>query len=178
MWAAISASRRIHHLNAAELRKWPRQVAVGQLARLGGRRLLGFLLSTTENRSHHAPVTSAVKNRHDPKRYLVRCVGDEILVAHDMESQRSRGQVRASVSDVWGGNERAEGGEDVVDYAVGSVDVVFGDVFLNLVNVGERFGMEGVTVHASERRCALFSRSRRNASSPSIGFTRSLFRSS
>lgn len=81
-----------------------------------------------------------MENPHHPKRLLVWCIGNEVLVAHDMESQRLRGQVRASMPDVWGGH----GSEDVGDYAVGSVDVVFGDVFPDLVNVGERCGMEGL----------------------------------
>jgi hypothetical protein len=38
---------------------------------------------------------------HYPKRLLIRCIGDEVLVADDMESQRARSQVRASVSDMW-----------------------------------------------------------------------------
>lgn len=67
---------------------------------------------------------------------------------------------------------------DVGEYPVGSVDVVLRDVVPNLVEVSERFGMERVAAHPAERRRSLFSRNRLKASSPSIGLTRPLLRSS
>lgn len=117
-----------------------------------------------------------MEDRHNPERALVRCVGDEV-VPQQVESQRTRGQVRAAVPDVWRPGECTEGVEDLAE-AVGSVDAVFSDVFSNLVDVREGFRVESVTAHAPERRCVLFSRSRWNASSPLIGFTRPLLRSS
>jgi hypothetical protein len=67
---------------------------------------------------------------------------------------------------------------DIGEYSIGSVDVVLRDVFPNLVEVGERFRMEGIVTHRPERRRSLFSCSRLNASSPSIGLARPPLRSS
>jgi hypothetical protein len=52
------------------------------------------------------------------------------------------------------------------------------DVFPDLVEICERIRMESVAAHPPDRRRSLFSRSALNASSPSIGFTRPLLRSS
>jgi len=54
-----------------------------------------------KDRSHQSRMPAPMENPHHPKRLLVRCISYEVLVAHDMESQRSSSQVRASVSDVW-----------------------------------------------------------------------------
>jgi hypothetical protein len=70
-----------------------------------------------------------VKNRDDPERSLVWCIGDEVLIARDMESQRSSGQVRTSVPDVWCSGEQGESRMDVGENPVGGIDVVFRDVF-------------------------------------------------
>ena len=67
---------------------------------------------------------------------------------------------------------------DVGENPVGGIEVVFRDVFPNLVEIGERIRMEGAADHPPDRRRSLFSRSVLNASSPSIGFTRPLLRSS
>ena len=67
---------------------------------------------------------------------------------------------------------------DVGENPVGGIDVVFRDVFTNLVEICERIRMEGLAAHPPERRRSLFSRSVVKASSPSIGFTRPLLRSS
>jgi len=67
---------------------------------------------------------------------------------------------------------------DIGENPVGGIDVVLRDVFPNLVKIRERIRMEDVPAHPSDRRCSLFSRSFLNASSPSIGFTRPLLRSS
>ena len=67
---------------------------------------------------------------------------------------------------------------DVGENQVGGIDVVFRDVFPNLVEICERIRMEGLAAHPPDRRRSLFSRSFLNASSPSIGFTRPLLRSS
>jgi len=49
----------------------------------------GSFLSSAENRGQHARVAAPVNHGDDPEWPLVRCVRDEILVAHDVESQRS-----------------------------------------------------------------------------------------
>src|SRR5436190_6447905 len=67
---------------------------------------------------------------------------------------------------------------DVGENPVGGIDDVFRDVFPNLVEICESIRMEGVGGHPPDRRRSLFSRSFLNASSPSIGFTRLLLRSS
>jgi hypothetical protein len=67
---------------------------------------------------------------------------------------------------------------DVCEYAVSGVDVIWRNLFPNLVEIGERIRMEGVADHPPDLRRSLFSRSFVNASSPSIGFTRPLLRSS
>ncbi len=135
-------------------------------------------LTAPKKRGHHARVTAPMENGENPKRSLVRRVGDQIHTAHDMESQRARGQIGAAVPDVRRSGERSQSGKDIGDDTVGGVYVAVRNVFPNFSDIGERFGMESVTAHAPERRCALFSRSLRNASSPSIGFTRPLLRSS
>ena len=67
---------------------------------------------------------------------------------------------------------------DVGEYPVSGVDVVSCYVLSDLVEICERIGMERVADHPPDRRRSLFSRSFPNASSPSIGFTRPLLRSS
>ena len=67
---------------------------------------------------------------------------------------------------------------DVGENPVGGVDVVLRDVLPNLVEIRERIRMEGLAAHPPDRRRSLFSRSVLNASSPSIGLTRALLRSS
>ena len=67
---------------------------------------------------------------------------------------------------------------DVGEYPIGGINVVLRNVFPNLVEICERIRMEGVAAHPPDRRRSLFSRSFLNASSPSIGFTRPLLRSS
>lgn len=67
---------------------------------------------------------------------------------------------------------------DVGENPVGGIDVVIRDVFPNLVEICERIRMEGVAAHPRDSRRSPFSRSFLNASSPSIGFTRPLLRSS
>ena len=67
---------------------------------------------------------------------------------------------------------------DVGEYPVGGVNVVFRDLLPDFVEIRERFRMESVAAHPAERRCSLLSRNRLNASSPSIGLTRPLLRSS
>ena len=67
---------------------------------------------------------------------------------------------------------------DVGENPVGGIDVVLRDVFSDLVEICERIGMESVAAHPPERRRSLFSRSFLIASSPSIGLTRPLWRSS
>lgn len=52
---------------------------------------------------------------------------------------------------------------DVGENPVGVIDVVLRDVFPNLVEIGERIGMENVVAHPPDRRRSLFSRSFLNA---------------
>ena len=61
----------------------------------------GLLGPMAKGGSHQPRISAPVKNRDDPERLLVWCIGDEVLIARDMESQRPSGQVRTSVSDVW-----------------------------------------------------------------------------
>jgi hypothetical protein len=61
---------------------------------------------------------------------------------------------------------------------VGGIDVVFRDVLPDFVEIYERIWMEGVAAHPPDRRRSLFSRSFLKASSPSIGLTRPVLRSS
>jgi len=106
------------------------------------------------------------------------CASVSSWVARDMESQRSSGQVSTSMSDLWRGSQGAEDSVDVGEYPISSIDVVVRDVLPNLVEICERIGMESVAAHPPNVRRSLFSRSVLNASSPSIGFTRPLLRSS
>ena len=76
------------------------------------------------------------------------------------------------------GGQRAENGVDVCEYPVSSVDVVLRDVLPDLVEIGERIRMEGVAAYPLDRRRSLFSRRVLKASSPSIGLTRPVLRSS
>src|SRR6266508_1827396 len=66
---------------------------------------------------------------------------------------------------------------DVRDNPVGRIDVLVRDVLPNLVEIGERIGMER-SRSSARSPTSLLSRSFLNASSPSIGFTRPLLRSS
>jgi hypothetical protein len=59
-----------------------------------------LLVSVAKDCRHEAWISAAVEHRHYPQWLLVRCVGDEELVTRDVESQRARGQVSASVSDL------------------------------------------------------------------------------
>jgi hypothetical protein len=57
------------------------------------------LRAVAKDGSHQPRIPAPVKNRDDPKRLLVWCIGDEVLVARDMEAQRASGQVRTSVAE-------------------------------------------------------------------------------
>lgn len=59
------------------------------------------LPAVAKDGSHQPRIPAPVNNRDDPERLLVWYIGDEVLIARYMESQRSSGQVRTSVSDVW-----------------------------------------------------------------------------
>ena len=67
---------------------------------------------------------------------------------------------------------------NVGENPVGGIDVILRDVLPNLVEVCKRIGMERVAAYPPDRRRSLFSRSFLKASSPSMGFTRPLLRSS
>src|SRR5437899_807981 len=136
------------------------------------------LRSISKDRRHQSRISASVKDPQHSKRLLVWCVGNEVLVARDVESQWSGGQIGTSVSDVRRGCQRAEDSVYVGEYAVSGVDVILRDVRPNLVELGERIGMKSVAAHPPDRRRSLFSRSFLKASSPSIGFTLPLLRSS
>ena len=59
------------------------------------------LRAIAKDGGHQPRIPAPVKNRDDPKRLLVWCVRNEVLVARDVESQRSGGQIWASMSDLW-----------------------------------------------------------------------------
>jgi hypothetical protein len=59
------------------------------------------LRAVPKDGGHQPRIPAAMKNPDDSKRLLVWCIGDEVLVARDMESQRASGQVSTSVADVW-----------------------------------------------------------------------------
>src|SRR6266850_2894392 len=62
---------------------------------------VGDLRSTAKDRSHQRRIPAPMENPHHPKRLVVWCIGNEVLVAYEMESQWSSSQIRTSVSDVW-----------------------------------------------------------------------------
>jgi len=59
------------------------------------------LRSVAKDGGHQPRIPAPMENRHNPKRLLVRCVRDKVLIARDMESKRTSRQVRASMSNLW-----------------------------------------------------------------------------
>lgn len=89
---------------------------------------------------------------------------------------------------VWERCQLIEGGQNTCNRPVGSVEAVPGNELPNLVKIEGGFRVEIVTGHlprlvarlepVRERRAALFSRKRAMTSSPGMGFTLPLFKSS
>ncbi len=89
---------------------------------------------------------------------------------------------------VWERQQLIEGGQNICDHSAGGVEVgiqiSLGNKFPNLVKIKGSFRVEIVAGHLSrlepdwERRAALFSRKRAKTSSPGMGFTLPLFKSS
>jgi hypothetical protein len=84
---------------------------------------------------------------------------------------------------VWERQQLIESGQNIYDYSVGGVEVSLGNKFPDLIKI-EGFRVKIVARHLSrlepgwERRAALFSRKRAMTSSPGMGFTLPLFKSS
>ena len=50
------------------------------------RKFVCGLISLSKNRRHQPRIPAPMKNPYHPQRLLVRCVGDKVLFARDMES--------------------------------------------------------------------------------------------
>ena len=116
---------------------------------------------------------------HHPQRHLIRCVHNQVF-PYENESQRPRTKIRAAVTLVRKIDKPANDVKYFVHDAVGRVRVILRDVTADLVEISEGFRMERVPAAYAERLpCAwVFTFRREKASSPSIGFTPPLFRSS
>src|SRR6266496_2601169 len=100
------------------------------------------------------------------------------------EPQGPRGEVWAFMALVGERHQLIEGGQNICNHTVGGVEVGLANEFPNLVKIEGGLRVEIVTGHLPrlepgwERRAALFSRKRVITSSPGIGFTLPLFKSS
>ena len=139
---------------------------------------LVFSFPAAKDRGQDAGIAPAMQDGNDPYRVFVGRVGNEVIVNAD-ETQRAGCQIRTAVAPVMEGNKTADNIENIRYRPIGGVNIVLGYLIPNLIEVGKRFRVESVPAHAGPvRRSSLFSRRRAKASSPSMGFTRPLFRSS
>ena len=77
------------------------------------------------------------------------------------------------------GNQGLDGSFNLYHHAVGGIKVVLGYKLPNGIEVNLSFGVKLIPDHrCSARRAALLARSRANTSSPEIGFTAPLSKSS
>ena len=85
---------------------------------------------------------------------------------------------------VWERQQLIVSGQNIYDESVGDVEVSLGNKFPDLIKIEGGFRAKIVAGHLSrlepgwERRAALFSRKRAMTSSPGMGFTLPLFKSS
>jgi hypothetical protein len=134
----------------------------------------------SEDRRHHPRAAASVHHCDHPQRSFIRCIGDQILVYRD-ETQRTRSQIRSSVSLIWERYQCANGVTDFLSDAMCRLRAVIRDIF---PNIGDVLSRKGMKVEATPHGHFLFNRSssrlRRlsKKASPSMGFTLPLFRSS
>ncbi len=81
---------------------------------------------------------------------------------------------------MWKRYQRFEACKYIIDYFVGSVEVILGNEISNLIKINRGVGVKIIAGHepAGNRRAALFSRNRVLTSSPETGLTLPLFRAS
>src|SRR5258708_7364743 len=81
-----------------------------------------------------------------PKRFFVRRVSDQVI-ERPCETHWAAGQIVPSVSLMWERNKTFEGLVNIRDYTVGSVDIIGGDVFPNLIKISFGLRVEIVAGH-------------------------------
>ena len=79
----------------------------------------------------------------------------------------------------WKRNKGTNGGKNILDYAIGGVEIIHGDKIPDFVEVRQGFRVKVEPVHERRERCAaLLAAKCASTSSPGIGFTLPLFSSS
>jgi hypothetical protein len=109
--------------------------------------------SPPENGGHHARATPSMEHGNDPERVLLRRVGNEVVV-HAPESQGAGGQVGTPMTDMGGGNQRADSVKDVFADTASRERVVLGDELPDLGDILGGFRVKGKAlafVHCAER---------------------------
>jgi hypothetical protein len=121
------------------------------------------LFAASQDRGHHARAAATVHNGHNPQGLFVGHVGNHIF-PHQLETQRTRGQVRAAVALVGSMHQGTDGIKDLRNHPVGGIWIVGCDILADLVDVDVRFRVESVTAHTGRirrRSASVFSIKRR-----------------
>ena len=98
----------------------------------------GALLSSAEDRCHHARAAASVHDRDNSQRTFIRRAGYEVI-ARVHETQWSRGEIGATMALMWKRNKRLDGRLDCIDHPIGCLGIVFGSKFPNRVEVDFSF---------------------------------------
>src|SRR5258708_23341574 len=147
---------------------WGRGLLPDARAKRDTRNLL--LRSSAKYRRDHPRIASAMQDGDDGERFFIWRVGDYII-SHGLKTQGPCCEVRAAVARVWKRDKRLDCVEDFFKDAVGSVEVIGGDIFPDFFQICVRFRVENKSAHERARRSLLLLLRLEKASSPSTGFT-------
>ena len=117
-----------------------------------------------------------MKHGYDQEGFLIRSIGNK-KISHRLKSDRSGGQVSATVTLLRKRNEAANRSIDLLQNTICRRQIVSRDEFPDFFQISECFRVEDKAAH-ERRRSSLLLRMRLNASSPSSAFTRPLLLSS
>src|ERR1022692_2436391 len=141
-----------------------------------------LLFPAAQNRGHYARTTAAMQDGDYQQGRFIGGIGDEVL-SDGAEPQGPTTQIGAFVPLVGKWHQSTDGGQNLFAYSHGSERIVLGDVLPNTGNVLCCFRVKpkaSIDIHWGACLSRSSSRRRRDSknSSPSMGFTLPLLRSS
>jgi hypothetical protein len=137
------------------------------------------LASVAEDRREYSRTAATVEHSNDCERFFIGRVSDYVI-PHGLKLQWPCREVGTAVAYVGKRDERLDRFIDFFTHAIGSVEVIGGDLFPDFFQIFIRLWVEDESAHGRARRASLLLLRRRlaKASSPSTGLTRPLLRSS
>jgi hypothetical protein len=117
----------------------------------------GGLLPASQNRGHYAGAAAPVEYGHNPQRLFRRRVSNYVF-PHQFEPQRARSEAGTSIALMGRRHQCANPVEDLCYHAVGSVWVVLGDVFADVIGCLTVLGGRGASSSSVLRRVVGFAR--------------------